>query len=102
LPRQPDPFLEDQILDAAAGLWRKRGDKALTIRAVAQAVRTTTPTIYRRFKSREEILPILLSRIRQDLLNLLQTCSSPQEASRRYVEFAVSHPHEYELSFAHA
>jgi AcrR family transcriptional regulator len=49
MPRHPDPFLEGQILDAAAGLWRKGGDKALTIRAVAQAAHTTTPTIYRRF-----------------------------------------------------
>jgi AcrR family transcriptional regulator len=100
LPRHPDPFLEDQILNAAAGLWRKGGDKALTIRAVAQAAHTTTPTIYRRFKNREEILRVLRSRIQQDLLNVLQTCRSAQEATQRYVEFAWSHPHEYELFFA--
>jgi AcrR family transcriptional regulator len=101
MPRHPDPFVEDQILDAAAGLWRKGGDKALTIRAVAQAARTTTPTIYRRFKNRQEIQQALLRRIQQDVLNVLQTCRSPREASQRYVEFALSHPHEYELSFAY-
>jgi hypothetical protein len=40
MPRHPDPFLEDEILDAAAGLWRKGGDKVLTIRAVARALLT--------------------------------------------------------------
>lgn len=100
MPRHPDPFLEDQILDAAAGLWRKGGDKAFTIRRVAQAARTTTPTIYRRFKNRQEILRALLRRTQQDVLNVLQTCRSPQEASQRYVAFALSHPHEYELSFS--
>jgi AcrR family transcriptional regulator len=101
MPRHPAPCLEDQILDAAARLLRKGGDKALTIRAVAQAAHTTTPTIYRRFKSRQEILRALLRRIHQNELNVLRTCGSPQEASQRYVEFALSHPHEYELSFAY-
>jgi AcrR family transcriptional regulator len=80
---------------------RKGGDKALTIRAVAEAAHTSTPTIYRRFKNRHEILRALLERIQQDLLNVLQTCRSPQEAVQQYVEFALSHSHEYELSFAY-
>src|ERR1700688_2133419 len=101
MPRHHDPFLEGNILDAAAGLLRKGGDKALTIRAVAEAAHTSTPTIYRRFKNRHEILRALLERIQQDLLNVLQTCRSPQEAVQQYVEFALSHPHEYELSFAY-
>jgi hypothetical protein len=32
---------------------------------------------------------------------MLQTCHSPQEASQRYIEFALSHPNEYQLSFAY-
>jgi AcrR family transcriptional regulator len=101
MPRQADPFLETQILDAAARLWRKGGTGALTMRAVAQAAHTTTPTIYRRFKDRQEILRALLRRTQQDVVNILKTCRSPQEASQRCVAFALSHPHEYELSFAH-
>ena len=101
MPRQPDPFLEDQILDAAVGLLREGGDKALTIRAVAKAAHTTTPTIYRRFKNRQEIVRALLRRIQHEVLNVLETCHSPQEASQRYVEFALTHPHEYDLSFAY-
>jgi hypothetical protein len=34
MPRHPDPFLEDQILNAAARLWEKGGEKTLTMRAV--------------------------------------------------------------------
>lgn len=71
------------------------------MRGVAQAAHTTAPTVYRRFKNRQEILRALLRRIQQEVLNVLRTCRSPQEASQRYVEFAVSHPHEYELSFAY-
>jgi len=101
MPRHPDLLLEAQILVAAAELWRKGGEKALTMRAVAQAAHTTTPTVYRRFTNRQEILRVLLRRIQQDVVKLLQRCQSPQEASQRYIEFTLSHPHEYELSFAH-
>jgi len=101
MPRDADPLLEAKILDAAAGLWKKGGETALTIRAIAQAAHTTTPTIYRRFKNRQEILCALLWRIQQDVVDMLQTCRSPQEASQRYVEFALRHPHEYELLSAH-
>jgi len=60
------------------------------MRGVAQAAHTTTPTIYRRFKNRQEILRALLRRIQQEVLNVLRTCRSPQEASQRYVELATS------------
>jgi AcrR family transcriptional regulator len=55
------------------------------------------PTIYRRFKNRQEILRALLWRTQQDVVDVLRTCRSPQEASQRYVEFAAHHPREYEL-----
>jgi len=102
MPRRADPFLEDRILNAAIGLWRKGGDKELTIRAVAEAAHTSTPTVYRRFKNREEILRVLLRRIHQDLGSALQTCRSLREASERHIEFALNHSHEYKLlSFAY-
>jgi len=101
MPRHADPLLEAKILDAAARLWKKGGEKVLTIRAIAEAAHTTTPSIYRRFKNRQEILRALLWRIQQDVVAVLQTCRSPQETSQRYVEFAVRHPREYKLLSAH-
>ena len=37
MPRQPDPELEGRILHAADVLWRRGGEQALTMRAVAKA-----------------------------------------------------------------
>jgi AcrR family transcriptional regulator len=97
MPRRPDPELEAQILKAAQKLWRKGGEKALTMRAVARGARTNTPSVYRRFRTREDILRALVQRIRQELGALLENSPSPEEGCERYLEFAISHPHEYTL-----
>jgi AcrR family transcriptional regulator len=102
VPRQPDPDLEARILNAAQKLWKKGADKALTMRAVAKAAGTNTPAVYRRFQDRQDILRALLRRIQQDVAEALRPCSSPEEACQRYLEFAVSHAHEYELFYTHA
>ena len=63
MPRHPDPDLEDRILQAADVLWRRGGEQALTMRAVAQAAGTNTPAVYRRFKGRQDLVRGLLLRI---------------------------------------
>ncbi len=55
MPRRPDPDLEGKILDAAQKLWKKGGEKALTMRTVARAAGTNTPAVYRRFRDRDDI-----------------------------------------------
>jgi AcrR family transcriptional regulator len=97
MPRRPDPDLEALILNAAQKLWRKGGEKALTMRAVAKSARTNTPSVYRRFRTREDILRALLQRIRLELAARLESAPTPEEGCERYLEFAVSHPHEYML-----
>ena len=99
MPRQPDPDLESKILDAAQKLWKKGGTKALTMRAVAKAAGTNTPSVYRRFRSREDILRRLLQRIRRAIAAQMEGASSPEEGCERYLDYALSHPHEYELLF---
>jgi AcrR family transcriptional regulator len=99
LPRQPDPGLEGRILNAAQKLWKKGGGKALTMRAVAKAAKTNTPSVYRRFRCREDILRALLHRIRLDLAALLENAPSAEEGCEQYLDFAVSHPHEYTLLY---
>ena len=67
MPRQPDPDLEERILKSAQVLWKKGGEEALTMRAVARAAKTNTPAVYRRFKDREDLLRGLLRRIGQQI-----------------------------------
>jgi AcrR family transcriptional regulator len=102
MPRRPDPNLEARILNSAQKLWKKGGEKALTMRAVAEAAGTNTPTVYRRLRSRQGVLQALLRRIQNDVAIAVEPCGSPQEACERYLDFALEHPHEYELFFAHA
>ncbi len=101
MARQADPDLEDRILNAARHLWKKGAGKALTMRAVARAADTNTPAVYRRFRHRDDILRALLQRTRQDIYRQFEASSSVEEASERYVDYALSHPHEYELYFLH-
>jgi|SRR5579862_53266 len=98
MPRKPDPHLEERILRAAQKLYLKGGEKALSMRTLAKTARTNTPAVYRRFKNRKEILNALLRRIQQDLAVVLKPCVSLDEVARRFVEFMLQHPHEYQLA----
>lgn len=100
MPRPADPHLESRILNAAHKLWRRGGEKALTMRAVAKAARTTTPTVYQRFRDRQDILRALLRRIQLDFVGVIEPCRSPQEVAEGYLDYALSHRHEYELFYS--
>lgn len=102
MPRHPDPQLEERILHAAHKLWRKGGEKGLTMRAVAKAAGTNTPAVYRRFKNRQEILRALMRQTQQDLGEALRQGQSPLEICQRYVDHVVSRAHEFELFFEQA
>jgi AcrR family transcriptional regulator len=102
MPRHADPDLEERILNAAQKLWKKGAEKTLTMRAVARAAGTNTPAVYRRFRNREDILRALLRRIQRDVGAALQPCESPHELCEVYLDYALRHPHEYELFYEHA
>jgi AcrR family transcriptional regulator len=97
LPKKPNPLLEKAILKAARTLLCRQGVHALTMRAVAVAAGTSTPTVYERFADREAILLAICEDARQRLARELQRARSVEEACRRYLQFAQRHPHEYEL-----
>ncbi|HSS99874.1 MAG TPA: TetR/AcrR family transcriptional regulator [Terriglobales bacterium] len=97
MPRHADPALEQRILNAARKLWKQGGEHALTMRAVAKEARTTTPTVYERFRNRRQILQTLCVNTRQKLFSVLKKEMSTREACEAYLEFAAKHPHEYEL-----
>lgn len=102
MPRRPEPGVEERILSAASKLWKKGGENALTMRAVAKAAGTNTPAVYRRFPSRQAILQGLLRRVQREVADAVRPSHSPEEACERYLDFALSHPHEYELFYDHA
>jgi AcrR family transcriptional regulator len=97
VPRQADPALEQRILKAARKLWKSGGEHALTMRAVAKEARTTTPTVYERFRSRRKILQALCVETRQKLFAVMKTATTARQACEIYLQFAIDHPHEYEL-----
>ena len=97
MPRHVDPEVEGRILQAAQKLWHKGGEKALSMRAVAKAAGTNTPAVYRRFRSREELLRSLVDRFRRDLYSVLEPCQTHQEFAQAYLKFALNRPREYEV-----
>jgi AcrR family transcriptional regulator len=99
VPRHPDPDLERRILGAASRLWARGGEKTLTMRAVAKAAGTTTPTVYERYRDREDILRSLRMETRRELFAALSDTKTLREAFQQHLEFALKHSHAYEMLF---
>jgi AcrR family transcriptional regulator len=99
VPRQPDPHLEKRILDAATRLWGRGGEKSLTMRAVARASRTTTPTVYERYRDRDDLLQALRAKIRAELFATIKRTRTLHHTVERYVHFALTNSHAYEVLF---
>jgi AcrR family transcriptional regulator len=99
VPRHPDPDLEQRILGAASRLWARGGEKALTMRAVAKAAGTTTPTVYERYRDRGDILRALRLQTRRELFAALSRTRTLREAFQAQLDFALEHSHAYEVLF---
>ena len=98
-PVQPDPDLEQRILEAASRLWSRGGEKALTMRAVAKAAGTTTPTVYERYRDRDDILRSLRMETRRELFAAVSRARTLRESVERYIQFALDHSFAYEVLF---
>lgn len=99
MPRHPDPDLEKRILTAASRLWARGGEKKLTMRAIASAAETTTPTVYERYRDRADILRALRVKTRRELFAALGPTRTMAEAVHAYLDFALNNSHEYEVLF---
>ena len=97
MPPHADLQLEERILKAAQKLWRMRGERGLTLRAVAREAGSTTPTVYKRFRNKQAILNTMALRIRAQLNEYLFAAASIEEVCQHYLKFAEEHPHEYQL-----
>jgi AcrR family transcriptional regulator len=99
MPRHPDPDLEQRILGAASRLWARGGEKSLTMRAVATAAGTTTPTVYERYRDRDDILRALRLQTRRELFSALTRTRTLRDAIQRQLEFALNNTHAYQVLF---
>lgn len=97
MPRKADGQLEGRIVDAAYQLWSKGGEHALTMRAVARAAGTTTPTLYERFRDKHDLIMFLRLRARERMFAALQPARSTAEACRLGLEFTLTNGNEYLL-----
>jgi len=97
MPRKPDARLEDRILNAAYKLWVDGGEHALTMRAVARGAGTTTPTLYERFRDKNDLMSALQARAQLSLFQAIEPARSITEACRIAIEFTIAHGHEYQL-----
>ena len=102
MPRQPDPDVEEHILHAADVLWRRGGERALTMRAVAKAAGTNTPAVYRRFKNRQDLVRGLLLRIAGRIRQEFSKAETLEGMADAYVDYALEMPNEYQLFYSHA
>src|SRR5260370_41889305 len=97
MPRKADARLEGRILDAAYRIWSKRGEHALTMRAVALASGTTTPTLYERFSNKDDLLGLLRRRARLNLFAAIKPSRTPAQVCRRVLDFFAAHPNDFRL-----
>src|SRR5205823_414405 len=100
--------LRDQIIEAVERLLVQTGDEeAVTIRAVADAVGVTPPSVYLHFADKDEMLFAVCERLFAELDRITQEAASGSEdpleslvlRGRAYIRFGVEHPEQYRILF---
>ena len=106
-PRGSGEQLRDEIIAAARRLMAQAPTaEAVSIRAVAQAVGVTAPSIYRHFEDKQELMSAVVVDVFADLDRAMlaagEGIDEPLERlrafGRAYVEFAIAHPDHYRLA----
>ena len=107
-PRGQGERLRDEILDAAERLLVETGDEeAVSIRAVAEAVGVTPPSIYLHFADKNELIFAVCERQFERLDRVLEDAAAGSDDSleslklrgRAYVRFGVGNPEQYRILF---
>jgi AcrR family transcriptional regulator len=101
-------LLRRQIIEAAERLLIKTGDEeAVSIRAVADAVGVTPPSIYLHFRDKDELIFSICERHFARLDDLTEEASAassdPVESlilrGKAYVKFGIDNPEQYRILF---
>jgi AcrR family transcriptional regulator len=107
-PRGQGEKLREEILCAAERLLREtRDQEAVSIRAVADAVGVTPPSIYLHFADKTDLIFAICQKHFGELDRTLQEAAvgtnDPLESlrvqGRAYVHFGIDHPEEYRILF---
>jgi Transcriptional regulator len=99
MARSIDPDLSELILSSASELWLKGGDAGFNLRDVARLARTSTPTLYTRYESRDDLLRALRDRAVAELQAKLHSTGSLSSLCEAYLKEVDSSPRRYELIF---
>lgn len=99
MARITDPDLEQHILRKSLALLDRRGPEALSMRSVAKAAGTTTPTLYDRFKNHENLLAAITRFLNQELLFRVAAEKSIEEMALAYIGYAAEYPSRYEFLY---
>jgi AcrR family transcriptional regulator len=100
--------LREEILEAVSALLDETKDEsAVSIRAIAERVGVTPPSIYRHFEDKEAMLSAVCADVFTQLTvgvaDAAATARTPLDAlaavGRCYVEFGLAHPEHYRLVF---
>ena len=99
--------LRQQILDAARALFITEGYESVSMRKVADRIEYSPTTIYLYFKNKADLLSALSEKTLHHLLDTLEGLSKDtgdpvmalRKAAKTYVEFGLTHPQDYELTF---
>jgi len=98
MPRKPNPVLEQKIVAAAVRLLDRGGEEAVTLRAVAKEAGTTTPTIYERFRDRDELMREVVVLATEEIVAAIQPKDSIEGMFEEYLRYCRAHPMRLNLT----
>jgi AcrR family transcriptional regulator len=104
----PDPARRDRILREAITILAERGERELTVRAVAAASGCSTTGVYTYFKGRPGLLDAIIisgfdrldAATHAAALKAAPGIDSIKARCRAYLDFAAENPTQYELMFS--
>ena len=99
--------LRQEILDAARELLAEEGYENVSMRKIAQKIDYSATTIYLYFHDKEELCRSVcdetFTKLVQQFENITAGINDPIEQLRRvgsaYIEFGLSHPNHYKVTF---
>ena len=107
-PRGQGERLREEILEAAERLLIETGSKeAVSIRAVADAVGVTPPSIYLHFEDKDDLIYAVCEKnfaefdrfIQEAAPGAVDPLDALQRQGRAYVQFGLDHPEQYRILF---
>ncbi|WP_459548858.1 TetR/AcrR family transcriptional regulator [Nocardia sp. X0981] len=106
-PRGSGARLREEILSATRELLERTGDVgAVSIRAVANRVGVSAPSIYRHFADKDALIEAAVAEVFEALNTAMRAAVDPHDPPalrlRRlglaYIRFALDHPEQYRLA----